>query len=130
MSKWPGAALLIGLAGGSICYVFVQLIKHRFLIDDSLDVFAVHGVGGATGIILTAFFVDETVGGAGLPEGVSAFGQFGVQVVGLVATVAWSIALSFVIVKVVQAVVGLRVSDEDEIKGLDVTAHGETGYNM
>ena len=110
--------------------MFVQLIKHRFLIDDSLDVFAVHGVGGATGIILTAFFVDETVGGAGLPEGVSAFGQFGVQVVGLVATVAWSIALSFVIVKVVQAVVGLRVSDEDEIKGLDVTAHGETGYNM
>jgi len=126
----PGAAVIVGLSGGIICYYAVDLVKQRFSIDDSLDVFAVHGVGGATGILLTAFFVDAAMGGAGLPEGVSVLGQFGVQLTGLVATVVWSVVVSFILIKLVSALVGLRVSEQDEITGLDVTAHGESGYNL
>jgi len=126
----PGAALLIGIAGGLLCYLFVGLIKKRYKVDDSLDVFAVHGIGGATGIILTAIFVDEALGGAGLPEGVSMGQQLGAQVTGIAATFVWSVVVSFIIIKVVQALVGLRVSDEDELSGLDITSHGETGYNI
>jgi Amt family ammonium transporter len=126
----PGAAVIIGLAGGTICYYAVDLVKQRFTFDDSLDVFAVHGVGGATGILLTAIFVDAALGGAGLPEGASMLGQFGVQLTGLVVVAAWSAVVSFGIVKLVSALVGLRVSEQDEITGLDVTAHGESGYNL
>jgi len=126
----PGAAVILGLSGGVICYYAVDLVKQRFSIDDSLDVFAVHGVGGATGILLTAFFVDAAMGGAGLPDGVSVLGQFGVQVTGLVATAVWSVVVSFILIKLVSALVGLRVSEQDEITGLDVTAHGESGYNL
>ncbi len=126
----PGAAVIIGLVGGTICYYAVDLVKQRFAIDDSLDVFAVHGVGGATGILLTAIFVDAALGGAGLPEGVSMLGQFGVQLTGLVVVAVWSVIVSFGIIKLVSALVGLRVSEQDEITGLDVTAHGESGYNL
>ena len=126
----PGSAVVIGLVGGTICYYAVDIVKNRLSMDDSLDVFAVHGVGGATGILLTAIFVDAALGGAGLPEGVSMLGQFGVQLTGLVAVAVWSVVISFVIVKLVKSVVGLRVSEQDEITGLDVTAHGESGYNL
>ena len=126
----PGSAVVIGLVGGTICYYAVDIVKNRLSMDDSLDVFAVHGVGGATGILLTAIFVDAALGGAGLPEGVSMLGQFGVQLTGLVAVAVWSVVVSFVIVKLVKSVVGLRVSEQDEITGLDVTAHGESGYNL
>ncbi|MDP6391109.1 MAG: ammonium transporter [Alphaproteobacteria bacterium] len=126
----PGAALVIGLAGGVLCYVAVSLVKQRFKIDDSLDVFAVHGVGGALGILLTAIFVDAALGGAGLPEGQSIGGQFGVQFLGVVAVLAWSLLATFCIVKVTKALVGLRVSEDVELEGLDVTVHGESGYNL
>ncbi|MBC8012540.1 MAG: ammonium transporter [Methyloceanibacter sp.] len=126
----PGAALVIGIAGGAICYVMVGVVKRRFRIDDSLDVFAVHGVGGATGVLLTAVFVDAALGGAGLAEGRSMSGQAVIQLTGIAATLLWSVLVSFVIVKVVHAVTGLRVSTETEEQGLDLRLHGERGYNM
>ncbi len=126
----PGAALIIGIAGGAICYVMVGLVKRRFRIDDSLDVFAVHGVGGATGVVLTAVFVDAALGGVGLAEGRSMGGQFVIQLAGIAAILLWSLIVSFVIAKFVQAVIGLRVSAETEEQGLDLRIHGERGYNM
>ena len=126
----PGAALIIGIAGGTICYVMVGVVKRRFKIDDSLDVFAVHGVGGATGVLLTAVFIDAALGGAGFAEGRSMSGQAVIQLTGIAATLLWSLVVSFVIAKVVQAVAGLRVSAETEEQGLDLRVHGERGYNM
>ena len=126
----PGAALIIGIVGGAICYVMVGVVKRRFKIDDSLDVFAVHGVGGATGVLLTAVLVDAALGGAGLAEGRSMGGQAVIQLTGVAATLLWSLVVSFVIAKVVQAVTGLRVSAETEEQGLDLRIHGERGCNM
>ena len=126
----PGGALVIGLVGGAICYVMVGVIKRTCKIDDSLDVFAVHGVGGATGVLLTAVFMDAALGGVGFAEGFSMSGQATIQLTGIIATLLWSVAVSFVIAKVVQAVTGLRVSAETEEQGLDVNLHGERAYNM
>ncbi len=126
----PMGALIIGLAGGLVCYYAVGLIKHKLKIDDSLDVFAVHGVGGAIGTLLVAFLVDTSFGGGGLAEGMTMGSQFGVQLTGLIAVLVWSLVASFILVKIVQVSVGLRVSDDEELEGLDVTSHGETGYNL
>ncbi|MGI8852150.1 MAG: ammonium transporter [Methyloceanibacter sp.] len=126
----PGAALVIGIAGGTICYYMVGVIKRRFRIDDALDVFAVHGVGGAIGIMLTAVFIDATLGGIGLAEGRSMGDQATIQLTGIVVTLLWSAVVSFVIIKVVQMFVGLRVNAETEEQGLDLRLHGERGYNM
>ncbi len=123
----PAAAVAIGLTGGIVCYFMVGLVKRRWLIDDSLDVFAVHGVGGAIGVVLTAIFVDAALGWAG---GRSIGGQFAIQLTGLAATLLWSAVFSFVIAKVAQAVTGLRVNAETEEQGLDLRLHGERGYNM
>ena len=126
----PMGALIIGFAGGLVCYYAVGLIKHKLKIDDSLDVFAVHGVGGAIGTLLVAFLVDTSFGGDGLAKGMTMGSQFGVQLTGLIAVLVWSLVASFILVKFVQALVGLRVSDDEELEGLDVTTHGETGYNL
>ena len=126
----PGAALIIGIAGGAICYAMVVVVKQRLRIDNSLDVFAVHGVGGATGILLTAIFADAAFGGVGLAEGRSISGQAVIQITGIAATLLWSLLVSFVIAKVVHAVTGLRVGAETEEQGLDLRLHGERGYNM
>jgi Amt family ammonium transporter len=126
----PGAALVFGIAGGTICYYMVGVIKRRFRIDDALDVFAVHGVGGAVGIMLTAVFIDATLGGIGLAEGRSMGDQATIQLTGIVVTLLWSAVVSFVIIKVVQMFVGLRVNAETEEQGLDLRLHGERGYNM
>jgi Amt family ammonium transporter len=126
----PGAALVIGLVGGSLCYLMVMVIKHRFGIDDSLDVLAVHGIGGALGIMLTAVFADATLGGIGLADGRTMGGQALIQLTGLIAVLIWSVAVSFIIIKIVQAIAGLRVSPEIEEQGLDLSIHGERGYNM
>jgi Amt family ammonium transporter len=126
----PVGALVIGFTGGLLCYVMVGVIKRTFKIDDSLDVFAVHGVGGATGVLLTAVFMDAALGGVGFPEGFSMSGQATVQLVGIIVTLLWSFAVSLVIAKIVQAVTGLRVSADIEEQGLDVNLHGERAYNM
>ena len=126
----PGGALVIGLTGGAVCYFMVGLVKRRFKIDDSLDVFAVHGVGGALGVLLTAIFIDGALGGVGLAEGRSMADQFWIQFTGFGVTLVWSVAVTFGIVKLVQAVTGLRVGAETEEQGLDLRIHGERGYNM
>ena len=104
--------------------------KFRLKIDDSLNVFAVHGVGGILGTLGVAFLALPTFGGLGLAEGVGAGDQLAVQATGTIAVVAWSLVVSLVILLVVRAMVGLRVDQEDEIEGLDVTAHGERSYML
>ena len=126
----PGAALLIGFAGGALCYAGVMVVKHYLKIDDALDVLAVHGVGGATGILLTAIFVDDALGGVGYAEGLDMGGQFVIQLIGVGAVLLWTVGASYVIVKVVQAVAGLRISEDVEVQGIDLRTHGERGYNM
>ena len=126
----PIGGLGIGLAAGCVCYVAVLLVKQRFVIDDSLDVFAVHGVGGMMGVLLTSFFASPALGGLGLGEGVTVGGQLWAQTIGVLATGAWSLIVSFIIIKVVDATVGLRVTPAQETEGLDITAHGERGYNL
>jgi Amt family ammonium transporter len=125
----PLGGLVYGVASGLVCFVAVQLIKQRFKIDDSLDVFAVHGVGGVLGTLLTAFFAVPALGGLGLPEGATVIGQLGVQALGALAVVIWAGLASFVILKVVSALTGLRVGAEIETEGLDVTVHGEHAYD-
>jgi ammonium transporter, Amt family len=125
----PGA-LIIGIAAGAICYVCVDLVKRRFVIDDSLDVFAVHGIGGMTGTLLTAFLAAPSLGGVGYAEGVSAVQQFGVQLTGVAVAAVWSIVFSYLLIKATQAAVGLRTSRDIEAQGLDLTTHGENGYNI
>jgi Amt family ammonium transporter len=124
----PLGALVYGVLAGSVCYWAVNFIKHRLRIDDSLDVFAVHGVGGMMGTLLVAPFAAASLGGVGLPEGVGAAGQLWAQIVGVVATAIWAGAVTFDRARDVEPAVGLRVSPEQEQEGLDITAHGEQGY--
>jgi Amt family ammonium transporter len=126
----PVGGVVIGLAGGIVCYYAVGLVKSRIRIDDSLDVFAVHGVGGILGILLLSFFASPSLGGLGLPEGVGMGGQLSKQVLGVAVTVAWSAVATVLIVLVARALVGLRVSRDEETEGLDLTAHGERSYNL
>ncbi|MEZ5801346.1 MAG: hypothetical protein R3D29_13910 [Nitratireductor sp.] len=126
----PAGAVVLGLAGGVICYLAVDLIKHRFGIDDSLDVLAVHGIGGATGTLLVPFLASFGPGAAGLGEGKTVLGQFSVQLAGVGATAVWSILATVVIVAVTRRVTGLRAGAEAETEGLDFAQHGETGYRL
>ena len=121
----PAGALVFGILAGFVCYWCVGFIKEKLNIDDSLDVFAVHGVGGALGVLLTAFFGSKALGGMGLADGVSMGQQFGVQLIGIVAVIVWTGVVTWLLVKVIQATLGLRVSEEDELEGLDITSHGE-----
>lgn len=118
----PGGALLIGLAGGLICYFAVHLIRVKLKIDDSLDVFAVHGVGGILGILLLPFLSAKALGGTGE-------GDFMVQLTGTGAVVLWSAIASAVILAVLKFTLGLRVTEEQEYEGLDISLHGESAYN-
>ena len=127
----PVGGFALGLAGGLACYKAVEWVKHRLKIDDSLDVCAVHGVGGILGTLLAAVFATSVMGGIGLAEGRGVFQQFGVQLVGAIATVAWSAVASMIIVKVTAAVCGgLRVTADEETEGLDYASHGESGYSL
>lgn len=124
----PIGAIILGLTGGVVCYLAVDLIKSRLKIDDTLDVLAVHGIGGATGTLLVAVLAAPGLGGAGLADGVTVAGQFGVQATGVIATALWSAVATTVIVLIVRATVGLRVSADEETEGLDYVQHGEVGY--
>ena len=119
-------ALVIGAASGLLCYLAVVKVKHALGYDDSLDAFGVHGIGGIVGAILTGVFVDAGLGGAGLAEGMTIVGQVGLQIVGVVATIVYCGVVSFILLKIVDAVVGLRVDEEQEREGLDIALHGES----
>jgi len=125
----PLGALVFGALAGIVCYYGVALVKRTLKIDDSLDVFAVHGVGGMLGILLVAVFASPDLGGMGYAKGMTMSSQFVVQLTGTVATVVWSAIATVVIVKIVSALVGLRAGEEAETDGLDLAEHGERGYN-
>lgn len=126
----PMGAVLIGLCGGMICFTVTNLLKQKLKLDDSLDVFAVHGVGGALGTLLVAVVGQPGFGGTGFPEGVTAIAQFGNQLLGLGVTAAWAGIVSWAIFAVLRATSGLRVTEEDESDGLDITTHGERAYDL
>lgn len=126
----PSGALVVGVLAGTICYFSTQFIKRKLKIDDSLDVFPVHGVGGILGTLLAGVFASADLGGVGYREGVTMVEQVGVQLLGIVATIAWCAILTYVILKVLDVVVGLRVNAEDETEGLDLSDHGERAYTL
>ena len=105
------------------------MVKKKFNIDDSLDVFAVHGVGGALGTLLAAIFVTTSLGGVGLAEGQTVASQLGVQAYGVLAVVIWAALITWILVKVLSTFVRFMVSDDDEEQGLDLAMHGERGYH-
>lgn len=126
----PMGALVIGVTAGVGCYVASVRVKKALGYDDALDVFGVHAVGGTIGAILTGVFVDAALGGAGLAEGVSMGAQVGKQLVGIAATIIYCFIVSIIILKVVDGMVGLRVTQDEETEGLDLILHDEAGYNL
>ena len=124
----PGG-IILGLAGGYICYLAVDFIRGKLGIDDSLDVFAVHGVGGILGSLLVAVLATDTFSGMGLADGVSVGSQFMVQAKSVVITVFWTAVASYIILKIAAMFGGLRVDEEAELEGLDLSQHGERGYH-
>ena len=128
----PAGALVIGIIAGIVCFNAVLIMKIRLKIDDSLDVFPVHGIGGITGTMLAGVFASTKLGvfsGQGFAEGISSIsGQLFVQFIGVSATVAYTAVVTFIILKTINAIVALRVCKECEVEGLDVYGHGEQGY--
>ena len=127
----PLGGLILGALAGAVCFYAVTLVKTRFKIDDSLDVMAVHGIGGATGILLVSVLATETFGGLGLAEGMTVTSQLSIQVVGILATLVWSVVISYIILKAIEMTIGtLSVSEEEEVEGLDIMVHGEKAYEL
>ena len=131
----PGGALVIGILAGIICFYATYYIKQGLKIDDSLDVFPVHGVGGVLGTLCAGIFSATSLGvlsGYGFADGITSIGgQFKVQLIGVVAAIAYTAIVTWIILKGVGLLTGgLRVSEEDEQKGLDITDHNETGYSL
>jgi Amt family ammonium transporter len=124
----PMGALLLGIIAGVVCYIASVSLKHAFGYDDSLDVWGIHGVGGAVGAILTGIFAVEAIGGTpGVLEG--NFGQLWTQIEGVIATILYCGVVSFILLKVVDMIVGLRVTRDIEVEGLDINLHGETVHD-
>jgi len=126
----PIGALVIGAAAGLACFFATNYMKRSLSIDDSLDVFPVHGVGGLLGTLLTGIFVSATFGGVGYPDKVTMGEQFVTQLIGVAATAVWSGVLTWIILKIVDAIAGMRVANEEETEGLDTALHGEKGYTL
>jgi Amt family ammonium transporter len=124
----PAGALVIGITAGTVCFYATQYVKRTLKIDDSLDVFPVHGVGGVTGSLLTGVFAASNLGGLGLAEGVSIIDQVSVQALAIVVTILWSAVFSYLILKTLDKWIGIRVTADEEQQGLDIIMHEETGY--
>ena len=129
-SVGPMGGLIIGLISGGICYYMVNIVKETFNIDDSLDVFAVHGIGGLLGILLIPFLTAESYGGIGYDEG-SSFGDLmTTQVIGAVSVGLFTLVGSVILLLITRSIFGLRVSDDSQEEGLDVAEHGQSGYKL
>ena len=126
----PIGALAIGGAAGVICFFATSYMKRALNVDDSLDVFPVHGVGGLLGTLLTGVFASAAFGGVGYPEKVDMAQQVTTQLVGILAVGAWSGIATWILLKLTDAVAGLRVAGEQETEGLDTVLHNEKGYNL
>jgi len=124
----PAGALMIGVTAGIVCFYATQYVKRKLIIDDSLDVFPVHGVGGITGSVLTGVFAASSLGGLGLADGVSIMHQVSVQALAVLVTALWSALFSYLILKGLDKWIGLRVTLDEEVQGLDTVLHEETGY--
>ena len=124
----PMGAIVIGLAAGVICFFCATSLKRKLGYDDSLDAFGVHGIGGIVGAILTGVFAAPALGGFGSVEDIGA--QVWIQIVGVLVTVVYTGIVTFVILKVLDLVMGLRVTEEQETVGLDLSEHNERGYNL
>jgi ammonium transporter, Amt family len=126
----PGGAVLIGLAAGVVCFTATQVVKRVLNIDDSLDVSPVHGVGGVIGTLLTGVFASLSLGGGGFSiASHTMIEQVGVQALGIAATMIWCGGITWILLKLLQMSLGLRVSEEQESEGLDLASHGERGYS-
>ncbi len=126
----PAAAIVIGALAALACYPAIGLVKQRLGVDDSLDVMAVHGVGGILGSLLLALFMAAPLGGVGYAAGSGLLHQFGAQLLGVVVGFGWSLVVSWALAHLCRATVGLRVNAEEETEGLDYVEHGETAYNF
>jgi len=133
-SVGPAGAVVIGLSAGVICYFATITLKNRLNIDDSLDVFPVHGVGGMLGLFMAGIFCSPALGifsGNGFSDGVSTIGgQLGIQLTGIAATFVYTAIVSWILLRVVNAIVTVRVDQEDETAGLDIVLHDERGYDL
>jgi Amt family ammonium transporter len=129
----PAGGLLIGVSAGFVCFYATMFIQHTLKIDDSLDVFPVHGVGGALGTIMAGVLVSNELGvfsGMGLAEGMTISSQLMVQITGVVAVGAYTAVVTYVLLKIIDRITGLRVTAEEETSGLDVEYHNERGYDL
>jgi ammonium transporter, Amt family len=126
----PGAAIVFGILAACLCYPMIQLVKQRWLIDDSLDVFAVHGIGGITGSILLAIFISPSLGGVGYAEGMGMGSQMLAQLMGIGVVALWSAIASAIIALMVSIVLPMRVSVDAEREGLDIDSHGERAWDF
>ena len=126
----PMGGLAIGLIAGIVCFFATQYVKRVLKIDDSLDVFPVHGVGGILGTLLTAIFYANSFGGLATDEAYSIASQLGVQAIGVVATIVWCGVITFGLLKLIDMFIGLRVDEDEETEGLDIVLHNERGYTM
>jgi len=124
----PVGALVIGLAAGVICVWGVTGLKRMLKVDDSLDVFGVHGVGGIVGALLTGIFNAKVLGGPGV-DGMTILGQLWIQLEAVVITIVWTTIVALIAYKIADALLGLRVTEEEEREGLDITTHGESAYH-
>jgi Amt family ammonium transporter len=124
----PLGALAIGAASGIICFLTATKLKRALGYDDSLDVFGVHAVGGIIGALLTGVFAAASLGGSGLAEGMTIAGQLWIQTKGVLVTLIYTAVLSYIILKLVDLTIGLRVTEEQETEGLDLSQHDERGY--
>jgi len=126
----PMSGLIIGSIAGSLCFFILHWTKRRFAVDDSLDVFAIHGVGGIVGSLLTALLATETLGGTGTIAEHGMLGQLAVQALAVTTTLSWSGGISYGLLKLLDFTLGLRVTSADETEGLDISQHNEQGYNF
>jgi len=127
----PAGALVIGVSAGVVCFSATMWLKRVLKIDDSLDVFPVHGVGGALGTILAGIFASKSLGiFSGQGDGAAIGDQLLIQLTGVVSVAVYTAIVSFVILKVVDAMLGLRVSEDEETEGLDLNQHNERGYDI
>lgn len=126
----PAGALVIGILAGTVCFMATNYLKRTLKIDDSLDVFPVHCVGGILGTLLTGVFASNALGIFSGQEDIVIVDQLGIQAIGVVATLGYTIVMTFVILKIVDAVVGARVDEDQEQDGLDIVLHNERGYDL
>lgn len=126
----PMGAIAIGLMAGIICFLASTKLKRALGYDDSLDVFGVHATGGIVGAILTGVFADASLGGIGIKAGVGIGGQVFIQFIGVIATLIYSAVLSAILLKILDIIIGLRVTEEQEVMGLDIALHNERGYSF